>query len=146
MRVFNTHFYDLFDSGEPAYNRRTVYRANVITGRDPTLDVLDCPGPAVMTPVRRSTITATQALALMNDSFVQRQARRFAERVAAKVGDDVGPQVTEAVRRAWGRDPRDDERRILGALAREHGLPQVCWVLLNSSEFLYLASPPEKTQ
>ncbi|MEX2027786.1 MAG: DUF1553 domain-containing protein, partial [Pirellulaceae bacterium] len=80
VTVFNTHFYHLFDSGEPQYNRRTVYRACVNTGKSPLLTVLDCPAPSLSTPKRQETTTPLQALALMNDSFVQRQAEKMAAR------------------------------------------------------------------
>ena len=145
---FNTYFYSLIDRDEPAYNRRTVYRMNVNTGRDPLLDALDCPAPSVMTPVRRETTTPLQALALMNDTFVLRQATRLAERVAA-----VSPllrngsahkeaELHSEIELAWsfaiGRLPNDGELRLSKELATASDLANLCWTLLNSSEFLYV--------
>jgi hypothetical protein len=137
VTVFNTHFYHLFDSPKPEFNRRTVYRANVITGRDPLLDCFDCPSPSVATPRRRTTITPTQALALMNNSFVLRQSRLFAARVKESAGEDVVEQIDRAFQLALTRQPTRQEHAQMLTLIREHDLSSACWVLLNSSEFLY---------
>ena len=138
VTVFNTHFYHLFDSDDVAYNRRTVYRANVITGRDPLLDCFDCPSPSVATPRRPSTVTPSQALALMNNTFVIRQGRRFAKRVAREVPNDSQAQADRVFRLAITRAPTPRERLQLATLIRDHSLEHACWALLNSSEFLYL--------
>ena len=138
VTVFNTHFYHLFDSDKAAYNRRTVYRANVITGRDPLLDCFDCPSPSVATPSRQSTVTPSQALALMNNTFVIRQGRRFAERVAREVPDNPPAQAERVFALAINRLPTARERLQMTTLIRDHSLEHACWALLNSSEFLYL--------
>jgi hypothetical protein len=133
-----TNFYHPLDDGRPDFNRRTVYRMSVNTGRDALLTALDCPAPSVTMPRRRPTITPLQALALMNDSFVQRQAERFVERVRRKAGSDREAQVTLAYRLAFGRPPTTDERTATVMLVQEHGLASACWVLLNATEFLYV--------
>ena len=110
---------------------------NVNSAKSPLLDGLDCPDPSVKAPRRASTTTPLQALGLMNNSFVHRQAQRFAERLRREAGDEVGAQVGRAYLLALGRPATDTEARRATALAREHGLESVCWVLFNSSEFLY---------
>ncbi len=137
VTVFNSTFYHLFDSGAPEFNRRTLYRMCVNTAKDPLLDTLDCPAPSITMPRRRTTTTPLQALALMNDTFVLRQADRFAARVRRAAGDGPNAQVRLAYRLAFGRPPREDERADMVALVKRHGLPSACWVLLNASEFLY---------
>jgi hypothetical protein len=138
VTTLQTNFYHPLDDGRPDFNRRTVYRMSVNTGRSALLAALDCPAPSITMPRRRSTTTALQALALMNDSFVQRQAERFAERVKKAVGENPESQVTLAYRLALGRPPTADEQTATVSLVREHGLDNACWVLLNSSEFLYV--------
>ncbi|MBP89691.1 MAG: hypothetical protein CMJ64_23785 [Planctomycetaceae bacterium] len=132
---FNTTFYHLFDKGEPEFNRRTIYRMHINTGRDPLLDALDCPAPSVLTPRRRQTITPLQALGLMNDTFVLRQARKLAERIER---NETGPnqQVTAAWQRTLGRDPEAEEIAHAANVLRGSDLQTLCWVLFNSSEFL----------
>jgi hypothetical protein len=134
----NTQFYHRVDDDRPDFNRRTIYRINVNTAKDPLLDSLDCPAPSVTTPKRRSTTTTLQALALMNDSFVLRQAERFAKRLRGTAGTDPAAQVRDAFQIALGRDPAADEFAMMGALVANHGLESACWTLLNSSEFLHV--------
>ncbi len=133
-----TQFYTPIDPDTPEFNRRTVYRMSVNTGKSPFLDALDCPAPSITSPVRRNTTTPLQALALMNDSFVIRQADRFAARVRREAGEDHAEQVVRTYRLALGRVPEPAEVAATVRLLTEHGLESVCWVLLNSSEFLYV--------
>ena len=134
---FNTTFYHLFDNGEPQYNRRTVYRMNVNTGRDPLLDALDCPAPSVLTPRRQQTITPLQALGLMNDTFVLRQAAMLA--VEIQVADqDEASHIRQAWQRTLGRFPTDDELKSARQLLADSNLETLCWVLFNTSEFLQI--------
>jgi uncharacterized protein DUF1553/uncharacterized protein DUF1549/concanavalin A-like lectin/glucanase superfamily protein len=135
---FNSAFYILFDEDRPEFNRRAVYRMSVNSAKDPVLDVLDCPDPSVKTPRRNATTTPLQALTMMNNPFVDRMARSFAERVQREVGADVGAQVSLAYRLSVGRIPTQDEHARSATVARDAGLKAVCWALLNSSEFAYV--------
>lgn len=132
----NTYFYHLFDKDEPIYNRRSIYRIHVMTARSPFLDALDCPSPAIITAKRRPTTTPIQALALMNDSFAIRQAETLARNLAAAT-PSVDSQVKRAFEIVLCRMPNAAELAASVRVAGEHGLKEVCWVLLNSSEFLY---------
>jgi hypothetical protein len=138
VKVFNSNFYILTDPIEPEYNRRTVYRIGVNSAKSPFLDALDCPDPSVKIPRRNVTTTPLQALGLMNNSFVLRQAHHFAERVKNEAGADPTGQVLLAYRLAFGRPPLEMELARAITLAKEHGLGSFCWVLLNASEFLYI--------
>ena len=135
---FNATFYHPVDRAEPEFNRRTVYRVNVNSGKDPLLDAFDCPDPSVKTPRRGVTTTPLQAMELMNNAFVQRQARHFAARAAREAGNDPGAAVRAAYRLALAREPSADELRRAAAAARERDLFSVCWALLNSTEFVYV--------
>ena len=138
LTVFNSNFYELNDPVGPEFNRRTVYRININSAKDPLLETLDCPDPSVKTPKRAVTTTPLQALGLMNDSFVLRQARCMADRVVAECGPDVGKQVDRAYRLAMGRPPTDREVQRARDLLDKAGLESLAWVLMNSSEFLYI--------
>ncbi|MEY2409838.1 MAG: hypothetical protein QOF48_2508 [Verrucomicrobiota bacterium] len=138
ITISNSHFYELIDSPEPEFNRRSIYRAGVQSAKDPLLDSLDCPDPSTKTPARGITTTPLQALSLMNNAFVQRQARHFAERLKSHGNTNPDAQVQQAWRLAFGRAPRSDEARDGFALVRQHGLDSLCWTLLNSSEFIYV--------
>ncbi len=132
--------YDHSDRGrvqDPATYRRTVYRFTVRSVPNPFLDCLDCADPNQATPVRNTTLTALQALALLNNPFVVRQARHFAERLEA-TSTDVEAQVEQAYRLAFGRPPSAAEREAVAAHARRYGLAAACRVLLNANEFVFV--------
>ena len=135
---FNAAFYHLVDRDEPDFNRRTVYRANVNSGKDPMLEAFDCPDPSVKTPRRGTTTTPLQALELMNNSFVQRQAKFFAERATKTAGGDMGAAIRSAYLLALGRAATSEETDRATAAAKARGLASVCWALLNSTEFVYV--------
>ena len=120
------------------FNRRTVYRMNVNSGKEPLLDAFDCPDPSVKTPRRGVTSTPLQALALMNNSFVQRHAGFLAERALAESNNDLPRAVQTAYRLALGRPPTEAEAERALAAARARSLTNVCWALLNSTEFVYV--------
>jgi hypothetical protein len=137
VRVFNSSFYDLIDPIGPDFNRRTIYRMSVNSAKSPLLDAFDCPDPSVKTPSRAITTTPLQALGLMNNSFVLRQASHLAARVGHEAGADEARRVVLVYRLTLARPPNPTELSRAVALAREHGTESVCWVLLNASEFLY---------
>jgi hypothetical protein len=121
----------------PASWRRTVYRFVVRSVPNPFLECLDCADPNINTPVRNTTLTALQALALLNDPFVVRQAEYFAERLQGMTPDPVR-QVEEAYRLGFGRHPTAAEAIAVGAYARKYGLANACRLLFNANEFVFI--------
>jgi hypothetical protein len=73
----------------------------------------------------------------MNNSFVLRQSRLLAARVKESAGQNIGEQLERAFQLALTRPPTRKEQEQMSRLVSEHGLASACWVLLNSSEFLY---------
>jgi hypothetical protein len=120
------------------FNRRSVYRMNINSGKDPLLDAFDCPDPAVKTPRRGVTITPLQALELMNNAFVQRQAKLLAERVLKSSNYDPHAAIQAVYQLVLARPPSPDEAELALAAATERDFTSVCWALLNSTEFLYV--------
>lgn len=121
---------------DPATYRRTVYRFAVRSVPNPFLDCLDCADPSIHTPVRTATLTALQALALLNNPFMVRQASYFADRLKGEKTTEE--QIDKAFRLAMGREPTKDERTIVAAHARKHGLAGACRVLFNLNEFVFV--------
>lgn len=111
---------------------------HVCSGKDPMMDAFDCPDPGMKIPLRSTTTTPLQALQLMNNSFVQRQAQYLAERVKQIEGMDISKQVNQAYLFTLGRKPRETELQRTKTFVEKHGLNHLCWVLFNSSEMLYL--------
>jgi hypothetical protein len=121
----------------PETRRRAVYRFIVRSVPDPFLDSLDCADPNANVPVRNTTLTAPQALALLNDPFMIRQSDAFARRVTSP-DRDMSASIDAAFRLAFGRLPQAAERSALSAYAEEHGLANACRVLLNTNEFVFV--------
>jgi cytochrome c553 len=126
-----------FDVDGPGAYRRSVYRFLFRTLPDPFMDALDCPDASQFAPVRSTSVTALQALAMLNDRFMVRQSEHFAARVA-RAGPDLGQQVGAAFLLALGRPPSDKETAALTAHARKHGMANVCRLLLNTNEFMFV--------
>ncbi|MBX3444663.1 MAG: PSD1 domain-containing protein [Planctomyces sp.] len=129
--------YDAFDVDSPAARRRSVYRFVLRTRPDPLMEVLDCPDASQSTPVRSTSVSALQALALWNDKFTLRYAERLAERAASE-SDSTDARLSWLALRVFGRDLEPEERAAWSAYADEHGLANLSRVLLNSSEFLFV--------
>jgi hypothetical protein len=90
-------------------NRRSVYvfaRRNLAL---PLLAAFDLPDRNSSCPARAATITAPQALAMLNSSFTLRQARHTAGTLLAKHPRDLRGLVREAYRVLFSREPSADE-------------------------------------
>ena len=98
----------------------------------------DCPDAGQMKPKRTQSITPTQSLGLFNSPFVIRQSNFFSERVIDEAGDQVERQVDRAFLIALSRAPTGEERGRMIEFVEQEGLPQLCRVLLNTSEFIYI--------
>ncbi len=138
VTVSNSHFYTYEDRVGPEYERRSIYRTVVNSGGIPLLEVFDCPDPSVKTPRRSSTTTPLQALSLLNNSFVLRQTRELAARLEREVGADPARQVDRVYRLCFARPPEGRESTRAVAFVKEHGLPALCRVLFNTSEFVFV--------
>ncbi|HMJ90282.1 MAG TPA: DUF1549 and DUF1553 domain-containing protein [Candidatus Acidoferrum sp.] len=129
--------YAKFDVDSAQARRRSVYRFLFRTLPDPFMDALDCPAGDQLTPVRNSSVTVQQALAMWNDAFVANYASHFAARLE-KHSTKVAGQVTLACELVWCRRPTADEMKYLSDYARDHGLANLCRVLFNSNEFMFV--------
>ena len=135
---FNSQFYEMLDPVGATFNRRSLYRTWVRSGRNQFLDVFDCPDPSAQAPKRAVTTTPLQALSMLNNSFVLRMTDQFANRVADSSATSADEQAREAYRRAFGRSPSDEERTSVAMFIEQHGLAALARVIFNSNEFLYI--------
>jgi hypothetical protein len=129
--------YSRFDLDSPGTFRRSIYRFTVRSAPDPFMECLDCPDASILTPKRNSTLTALQALSMLNDRVMVRAAECFAQRLA-RAADDLSGQITLACQLALGRSPRPNEVTLLSNVAAEYGLANACRVILNSNEFVFV--------
>jgi hypothetical protein len=117
--------------------RRSIYRFIVRSQTQPWMTSLDCADPSIRVDRRNESLSALQALALLNDGFMVTQARHFAERVQGDA-PDLPVQVERACRLALGHSPSAVDRDRLIAFAEKNGLPNLCRVLLNLNEFIFV--------
>ena len=73
----------------------------------------------------------------MNNAFVERQVKAFAERLT-KESAETQSRVQQAFQLALGRDPGAEELASSVSLIGQHGLEAFCWGMFNSSEFAYV--------
>lgn len=129
--------YGYITADQPDLWRRSIYRFVVRTTPQPLLTTLDCPNPASLAPARHVTTTALQSLALLNNEFLLRQSDHFAARLTREVPSEEA-RVDRAFRLALGRSPSPQESQAGLQLARTRGLNQLCRMLFNSNEFVYV--------
>ena len=124
-----------FDVNAPANHRRSVYRFVFRTLPDPFMDALDCPDAAQLTPKRNTSLTALQALAMLNDKLIVRQSQWIAAREHMRPLED---QVKAIYLTIFGRPPAADETQVVCNYVAEFGLANACRMLLNTNEFLFI--------
>lgn len=122
----------------PELWRRSVYRFVVRTTTHQFLTTLDCPNPANLVPARNVTTTTLQSLALLNNDFVLKQSGYFAQRLETDRPADRAAQIERAFQLAFGRHPAKTESTAAMELIEKGGLPQLCRMLFNANEFVYV--------
>ena len=134
-------------SEDPAnHNRRSVYIFMRRNRPYPMLDVFDFPDSHESCARRNQTMTAPQALTLLNSEQTAEWAEAFASRVVEKAGEVASDQVDTAHLLAYSRPPDAWEKdTALSFLERQKSitgdefaaLADYCLMLLNSNEFVY---------
>jgi len=131
------YLYDQFDPANANAMRRSIYRFIVRSVPDPFMTSLDCADPSQSVPVRNETITAIQALALLNNPVVLLSAEDLAGRVAQST--DSGAEQLDAIFQiTLNRAPTRDEADTLLPYARTHGLAAACRLVFNTNEFMFV--------
>lgn len=134
--------------------RRSIYQAVNRNFLNPFMLVFDTPQPATAIGRRSVSNVPAQALMLMNNEFVHEQSRVWAARLIREVSAVDGDVLEHAFRQAFGRTPTSTERQAFAefsaSLAAERNIgadvalrdpeivAEVCHVLFNQKEFLYL--------
>ena len=101
------------------------------------MEALDFPDMGSLSPTRGFSASPLQSLVLWNNKFMLHHAEKFAQRLES-LSSSPTEQLVQSVRLCWLRDPSPEELADLESLAASEGLPAVCRMLLNSSEFLFV--------
>ncbi len=129
--------YRKFDVDSVEGGRRSIYRFLFRTLPDPFFEALDCPAGDQLTGARNNTVTVQQALAMWNNTFTVRQAKHLADYLTGE-RDTLETRTVLACELLWGRAPLPQESADLTAYAQEHGLANLCRLLINSNEFIFV--------
>ena len=130
--------YDLHDPNDPKSHRRSIYRFVVRSQPQPMLTTLDCADPSMSVPERDESTTALQALTQWNNRFVEAMAGRMANRLQKEAPASAAEKVTLACRLTLGREPSDQELKILTAHLRQNGEASFARILFNLNAFMYV--------
>jgi hypothetical protein len=127
-------------------NRRSVYVFVRRNARYPMFEAFDMPDTHESCSRRQQTVSVTQSLSLLNDDLVLNWAKAMGARARNDGGMSEDAQIERAFRIAFGRQPTDREmassrgffERQSAIASPDAALVDLCHVLLNSNEFLYL--------
>ena len=122
----------------PRVWRRSVYVYRKRGLPFPMFEVFDLPDQNTSCGRRNVSTVPTQALTLLNDEFVLRQSKLFADRVEEAASGDAAKRVDLAYRIALSRPPREDELKLAVEFLQKRSLADFTHVLLNLNEFLYV--------
>jgi len=133
-----------FSPGDGKPVRRGIY---IVRGYSANRDVLpaflqafDVDDGRTPCPLRTQTVTAPQALFLMNSPEIQRAADALAARIQPELASHPDASLELAFRTVLGRPPTSPERDLsvhwMNADAAQ--LPGFAWMLFNLDEFLYV--------
>jgi hypothetical protein len=122
----------------PKVWRRSVYVYRKRGLPFPMFEVFDLPDQNISCGRRNVSTVPTQALTLLNDEFVLRQSKLFADRVEEAAAGDAAKRIDLAYRIALSRPPREDEAKLAADFLKKRSLTDFTHVLLNLNEFLYV--------
>lgn len=131
------YLYKKYDPVSEKSHRRSIYRFVVRSVPDPFMESLDCADPSQITPKRIETLTALQALSLLNDNFMVSMSSFYAQKVKADSAN-LTAQIKLAFETALGRPPEQAELSILQTIGTQHGIKNVCRLIFNSNEFIFI--------
>jgi hypothetical protein len=125
--------------------RRSVYIFVRRNTRYPMMEAFDMPDTHESCARRNNTVSAMQALDLINNQLVADWSHAMARRVGNDEGLTDEARIDRAWRLAYARPASAKERELaLGFLAKQTAagsaspLADLCQALMNSNEFLYI--------
>jgi hypothetical protein len=129
--------YHKHDPDDTRCHRRSIYRFLVRSQQQPFMQTLDCADPSQSVARRDTTITAVQALTMLNNKFMVRMAEHFADRLRRE-SSDLKTQIQNSYRWSFGRDPQQAELDEMMAYTVQFGLENMCRLMFNLNEFAFV--------
>ena len=122
----------------PAVWRRSIYVYQRRSLPFPMFETFDHPDMNISAGQRNVSTVPTQALTLLNNPFVVRQAELLAERILTEAPNDLARQIDLGYQYALARPANGLERSLAMETVKSKSLVDFTHVLLNLSEFLYM--------
>jgi hypothetical protein len=129
--------YHLFDPEDPKSHRRSVYRFTVRSQQQPFMTTLDCADPSMQVDRRNESLSALQALALLNNDLMIVMAKHYTERLNRFKGG-LPAKVERTGYECLGRKLSASELSALVSYAEKDGLDNLCRLLFNLNEFMFV--------
>jgi hypothetical protein len=139
---------DWHTTGTDEDNRRSVYTHIKRSLPVPILQAFDAAETDRSCPVRFATVQPTQALGMLNGTFLNQEATKLALRLQKEAGDDLSKQVELAFRLTTARPATAAEvKRCLDLMQSlqmqdgakpEQARKYFCLMMLNLNEFVFL--------
>jgi hypothetical protein len=134
--------YHLHDPDDPRSHRRSIYRFLVRSQQQPFMTVLDCADPSMQVAQRNESVSPLQALSLLNNALMIAMSKHFAAKLDGGDTGGASGNLAAKVRRGYfeatGREPTPQTHAKLTRYAEQHGLPNLCRVLFNLNEFMFV--------
>ncbi len=129
--------YHLHNPDDPKSHRRSIYRFVVRSQPQPFMTTLDCADPSMQVARRNESVTALQALAMLNNAMVVAMSKHFAAKLEM-AGGDLQENVRSAYYDSTGHPPSSSDLEKLERYAREFGSANLCRALFNLNEFSFV--------
>lgn len=118
--------------------RRSIYVYQRRSLPYPMFDTFDHPDMNISTGKRNVSTVPTQALTLLNNPFVIKQAEELAIKLVNEAPDNLVRQIDLGYQYALARLPNDLERKLALETVKKGTLADFTHVLFNTNEFLYM--------
>jgi mono/diheme cytochrome c family protein len=129
--------YALYDPEDSKSHRRAVYRFIVRSQQQPFMTTLDCADPSMQVDRRNESLSALQALAMLNNDFMIAMARHFAEKLKRMDGD-LAAKIERGYLECMGVPASHAEMESLLSYGQRRGLTNVCRLLFNMNGFVFI--------
>eukprot|EP00913_Durusdinium_trenchii_P013374 g12555.t1 len=131
--------------GSRSDNHRTVYQGIIRDDVPESLALFDFPDPSLIIGQRSTTTVPAQALYLLNNDFVIRQAEAWAGRLLSGNAKTDDERIRTAYLEGFSRNPSADELKSAKAYlaatekkqSRRAAWSTLCQALIASAEFLH---------
>ena len=127
-----------YPSPEPEQGARSIFLVQKRNTRVPLLETFDLPDNSTSCARRSVSTVAPQALTLLNSPFAKKTAEALAARVQDLAGQDQDSRIHHVFQLTLQRPPRPAEKADCQEYLDRHSLPELCRVMLNLNEFIYI--------